>query len=622
MTNLRRLRRILPILLSLCAGLSWADDYPRTPGLDVLHYTCRLELSDTTDEITVVVRFVSEGGTDFHLDLIGKKETTGMTVSAISEDGEPATFTHEDDRIHISPLSLGKGGERRSYTIRYRGVPADGLVIANNKHGERTFSADNWPNKTHHWLPTLDHPHDKATCEFVITAPDHYQVVANGLKLEETNLAADRRRTHWKQSVPIATWLMVVSVARYAVQYVDDYQATSIQTWVFPPDRDAGFYDFARAKRPLAFFSSYIGPYSYEKLANVQVTAPVGATEAATSIFYQQDFVTGDRERENTITHEIAHHWFGNAVTEDDWDHVWLSEGFATYFTLLFIEYAYGRDRFVEALKRSRERVFEFYKDNPDYHIVHDHLTDMSKVTTRNTYQKGAWFLHMLRGLMGDESFRAGIREYYRRFRDRNASTQDFRHVIGKSKIEDLDLALFGELDVPGLEVAVDDFLFVCGFHRFRDLNRERESVLDGDRPTIDPLRERFPVDELHRQELDPIRRFQTIEGRDARVIQRSENLRFSHESLQPVSVLGESVRKDFDRHIPPELRILRPEHLTHAALANGFDDFVMRESLTTRERHDRPPRVKRSWPDGLACVNEARAVENACRPAFGRTHR
>ena len=441
MTNLRR-RLILPILLSLCAGLSWADDYPRTPGLDVLHYTFRLELSDATDEIngetTVVVRFVSEGGTDFHLDLIGKKETTGMTVSAILEDGEPATFTHEDDRIHISPLSPGKAGERRSYTIRYRGVPADGLVIANNKHGERTFSADNWPNKTHHWLPTLDHPYDKATCEFVITAPDHYQVVANGLKLEETNLAADRRRTHWKQSVPIATWLMVISVARYAVQYVDDYQGTSIQTWVFPRDRDAGFYDFARAKRPLAFFSSHIGPYSYEKLANVQVTAPVGATEAATSIFYQQDFVTGDRERENTITHEIAHHWFGNAVTEDDWDHVWLSEGFATYFTLLFIEYAYGRDRFVEGLKRSRERVFEFYKDNPDYHIVHDNLTDMSKVTTRNTYQKGAWVLHMLRGLMGDESFWAGIREYYRRFRDTNASTQDFRHVMEEFSGEDL----------------------------------------------------------------------------------------------------------------------------------------------------------------------------------------
>ena len=442
MTNLRRLRLILPILLSVCAGLSWADDYPRTPGLDVLHYTFRLELSDATDEIigetTVVVRFVSEGGTDFHLDLIGKKEITGMTVSAISEDGEPATFTHEDDRIHISPLSPGKAGERRSYTIRYRGVPADGLVIANNKHGERTFSADNWPNKTHHWLPTLDHPYDKATCEFVIAAPDHYQVVANGLKLEETNLAADRRRTHWKQSVPIATWLMVISVARYAVQYVDDYQGTSIQTWVFPRDRDAGFYDFARAKRPLAFFSSYIGPYSYEKLANVQVTAPVGATEAATSIFYQQDFVTGDRERENTITHEIAHHWFGNAVTEDDWDHVWLSEGFATYFTLLFIEYAYGRDRFVEGLMRSRERVFEFYKDNPDYHIVHDNLTDMSKVTTRNTYQKGAWVLHMLRGLMGDESFWAGIREYYRRFRDTNASTQDFRHVMEEFSGEDL----------------------------------------------------------------------------------------------------------------------------------------------------------------------------------------
>ena len=430
------------MFLGLCAGVSWADDYPRMPGIDVLHYTFWLQLSDSTDEIvaktTVEVHFVSGGETGFHLDLIGKRGMTGMRVSSISEDGEPIPFTHKGDRINVLPLSPTRAGERRSYTIHYRGVPLDGLVIADNKHGERTFSADNWPNKSRHWLPTVDHPYDKATCEFVILAPEQYQVVANGLKIEETNVGADLRRTHWKHSVPISTWLMVISVARYAVQYVDDYQGTSIQTWVFPQDRDAGFYDFARAKRPLAFFSSYIGPYAYEKLANVQVTAPVGATEAATSIFYQEDFVTGDRTGENTITHEIAHHWFGNAVTEDDWDHVWLSEGFATYFTLLFIEYAYGRDQFVEGLKRSRTRVFEFFKENPDYRIVHDNLTDMSKVTTRNTYQKGAWVLHMLRGVMGDESFWAGIREYYQKYRDSNASTQDFRQIMEKFTGEDL----------------------------------------------------------------------------------------------------------------------------------------------------------------------------------------
>ena len=430
---------ILAFLLASMVRPAAADDYPRNPGADVLHYAFRLELSDATDEIlgqaTVSVRFLADGAQPPALDLIGATQdstdgASGMKVTAVLEDGSPVRFDHLANRIRIQAGVSPKAGENRTYTVVYQGIAEDGLVVADNKHGDRTFSADNWPDKTRFWLPTLDHPYDKATCEFLITAPDHYQVVANGLKIEETNLPAGLRLTHWKQSVPISTWLMVISVGRYAVEYIDDYQGISVQTWVFPQDREAGFFDFARARAPLEFFSTHIGPYAYEKLANVQVTAPVGATEAATNVFYNQDFVKGDRSREWVVAHEVAHHWWGNSVTEDDWDHVWLSEGFATYFTLLFAEYSEGRDRFVEGLESARERVFAFDADDPAYRIVHQDLADMSKVTSSQTYQKGAWVLHMLRGIMGDEPFWDGIREYYRRYRDSNCSTDDFRAVM------------------------------------------------------------------------------------------------------------------------------------------------------------------------------------------------
>jgi len=437
-----RVTVIAAMLLSFAIGRGSAlsDDYPRSPGIDILHYTFELVVGDESDEMVgeATVRFRSEGASasELVLDLIGRQGAVGMQVGSVTIEGEGVPFTHEQDKLRI-PLD-GRDGET-SATIRYRGVPADGLVIADNLHGERTFSADNWPNKTRFWLPTLDHPYDKATCEFVVTAPDHYQVIANGLKLEESNLPGGLMRTHWKQSVPISTWLMVMSVARYAVQYVDDYNGVEIQTWVFPQDRDAGFYDFARARRPLEFFSTHVGEYAYEKLANVQVTAPVGATEAATAVFYQQDFVSGERRREWVIAHEIAHHWFGNAVTESDWNDVWLSEGFATYFTLLFTEYVDGRDRFVEGLLESRERVFRFYDDNPDYRIVHENLTNMAEVTTGNTYQKGAWILHMLRGIVGDENFWTGIRDYYREFKNENATTADFRRAMERAAGADLE---------------------------------------------------------------------------------------------------------------------------------------------------------------------------------------
>ena len=140
----------------------------------------------------------------------------------------------------------------------------------------------------------------------------------------------------------------------------------------------------------------------------------------------------------NVVIHEIAHQWFGNAVTESDWNDVWLSEGFATYFTLLFIEHAYGRDEFAAGLRDSRKTVTDFYAKTPGYRVVHENLADMAQVTNAMTYQKGSWVLHMLRQQMGDDRFWAGIRDYYARFRNANASTTDFRLAMERASGQDL----------------------------------------------------------------------------------------------------------------------------------------------------------------------------------------
>ena len=434
-------------LTTTIPGLSpLSDNYPKNPNIDALNYAFRITLSDDTDEIageaTVDLRFLIDGITELRLDLINATaDGKGMTVTGVSSAGKPVQYRHENDELRISLLSPSEANQRSRFTIAYRGVPATGLIIGPNKHGDRTFFSDNWPNKARHWLPTIDHPYDKAMCEFVVSAPDNYQIISNGLLVEETDLSGGMRLTHWRQSVPIAPWLFVLGVAEFAVQYLDEYDGRSIQTWVYRQDRDAGFYDFAVPTRQvLEFYGNKVGPYSYEKLANVQAASVGGGMESATAIFYGENSVTGQRSVRwrNVIIHEIAHQWFGNAVTEYDWDDVWLSEGFATYFTLLFIEHAYGRDEFVAGLKRSRDRVMAFYERNPDYRIVHDNLTDMRQVTTSNTYQKGSWTLHMLRGIIGDDAFWKGIQAYYRNHRDRNATTDDFRRAMENASGRDL----------------------------------------------------------------------------------------------------------------------------------------------------------------------------------------
>jgi aminopeptidase N len=441
----RKIALLIGVLLLSCSiaiPLVTADTYPRQPGVDALHYVFRLTLGDDADEIvgeaTVDLRFLKEGLTEFALDLASAADGKGMTVSDVTSNGSAIRFSHQADRLVI-PLAPPPGaGEQRQFTVRYRGVPASGLRIGKNKYGDRTFFSLNWPNLARQWLPMIDHPYDKATSEFIVTAPARYQVVANGSLQEERDLGDGRRLTHWKQSEPISSWLNAIGVAQFASRHLGVAKGVPIQTWVYPQDREVGGAAFdTNSRLAVEFFSEYVGPYPYEKLGNVQAAGLGGGTEHASAIFYGETSI--DRGAvASLVAHETAHQWFGDAVTESDWDDVWLSEGFATYFTLLYIEHYYGRDEFVIGLNRSRSTVFDLEKKNPGLAVIHDNLSDMKRVLNGLVYQKGGWALHMLRGLIGDEKFRTGVREYYRRYRDGNASTDDFRRVMESNSGADL----------------------------------------------------------------------------------------------------------------------------------------------------------------------------------------
>jgi aminopeptidase N len=351
-----------------------------------------------------------------------------MTVSAVTEGGRTVAFRHAGDRLSLPLEPLARSNERRTFTIRYAGTPREGLRLIPNIHGDPTAFSENWPDRARQWLPMIDHPYDKATGEFIVTTGSAFQVVANGLLVEEVDLGNGQRRTHWKQSVPIASWLFAVGVARFSVHHAGVVSGVPLQTWVFPQDQEAGYRVFEEtSRRTMAFFTANIGPYPYEKLANVQAAGMSGGTEHASSIFYGEKGVNAGRA---PVVHEIAHQWFGDAVTERDWDDVWLSEGFATYFTLLFAEHDRGRDAFVEGLRESRSDVLQIEQKLPDTPVIHRNLADMRRVLNGLVYEKAGWVLHMLRRQMGTEAFWNGIRAYYQQYRDRNASTAEFRQVM------------------------------------------------------------------------------------------------------------------------------------------------------------------------------------------------
>lgn len=427
----------LTVFLTIC---SYADPYARQDGIDVQHYRFQVELTDSGNRVRgeAMIHILFKKPTNrVSLDLTSANANgNGMKVSKVAVNSVAVSYHHTDSKLVVTLPAVVGAGETRIIEVTYSGIPEEGLVISKTKFGDRTFFADHWPDRGHQWLPCIDHPADKATVEFVIIAPEHYQVIASGLLFEESSLPGGRKLTRYSEKVPIPTKVMAVGVARFAMKVsgIIDHIPQSI--WVYPQNRDKGFRDLEVSVRIFEYFHQAIGPYSYEKLAHVQSRTRWGGLENAGNIFYTES-VVGGKNPEKLIAHETAHQWFGNSVAERDWYHVWLSEGFATYFALLYLEHTYGTERMTVDLKTDRANIITYYRKNPKP-IVDTTITEIEKVLSTNTYQKASWVLHMLRNKIGDEAFWKGIRTYYATYQNGNVLTGDFQKVMEGAAGQDL----------------------------------------------------------------------------------------------------------------------------------------------------------------------------------------
>jgi aminopeptidase N len=429
----RLLRLFFALALSVLEVFAF-DDYPRNAALNALHYRLHLALSENSQEIQATTEiqfeFTRDGVREIALDLVR------LTVDQVSEENRAAKFTHANGKLTIALSGSYRSGDRSVIAIKYHGRPADGLIMRKNKFGDYSVFADNWPNRARHWFPAIDHPYDKATVEFFVTAPARYDVIANGRLIETRSLQNGLKLTHWSEAAPIPTYCMVIGATDFAVVSMGEAKTPGdefpVYYYLYPQDRAAG-KGYGRAVQMVEFFSKLIGPYPYEKLALVESSTRFGGMENSSAIFFGENAFD-----EGVVSHEIAHQWFGDSVTEADWHHLWLSEGFATYFGHLFFEQTDGRDKFVKLMLEDREAYLRAYGKDPRP-IVDPAITDLFKLLNANNYQKGGWALHMLRRVTGDEKFFAGIRDYYRAFRDRNALTDDFRKVMEKHHGQSLE---------------------------------------------------------------------------------------------------------------------------------------------------------------------------------------
>lgn len=436
------------IALACCAAAVTAQRRERTvTNWRPVHYDVSLSFNETMTELSaakteVIVRVLKPNVTKIDFDF-GELPIESVTVS-----GKAARYERTTNTLDVMLPGAARNGDEFKVAISYHGRPKDGLIFANDRDGKPSATGDNWPNRVHHWIPSLDHPSAKAAVTFNVGAPKEYQVIANGKSVSVTRGAGfSLWRFEEKKAIP--PYCMIVAVNQGAIINSPDKSVTTLFYNVPHRDAAAAPKGFSTAVPSLAYFSQTVGPYPYDKLALIVGATQFGGMENSSAIVFASNLFEprgaekmsgrfGIPQRlEALVAHEIAHQWFGDSVTQTTWADLWLSEGFATYFAALFIEKHDGDDAFRDYLRTAAQEYFTYEKQRNG--PIHDTSTpDLMRLLNPNNYEKGAWVLHMLRKRLGDDAFFRGLRNFYNSYREANATTEDLRMALERSSGKNL----------------------------------------------------------------------------------------------------------------------------------------------------------------------------------------
>ncbi len=394
-----------------------------------------------------------------------KRNLTGIAYFSFSPIGKPlhefqldavdlrihsvnATRPLQSYHVHADHVSLHFAeeipvGEEVTVTIEYFAEPQNGLFFRTPEMGYLPGDTHLWtqgePQHHRHWFPSYDYPNERFTTEVICRVPSGMTVLSNGVLLDERKedgLAV----FHWHQQEPHVNYLVSV-VAGYFERLEDRYRDIPLAFLTPPSDFAQAKNSFQDTKTILGFFEEEIGvPYPWAKYYSVCVQGfPYGGMEntsvttLTTRSLFSEDTETLYTSR-HLDAHEIAHQWFGNLVTCKDWSHLWLNEGFATYYTELYEENQFGRDHLLYRMQQNAEQVFGANDDKP---IAWRSYSKPWEQFDYRAYPKGAWVLHMLRSQLGVDLYREAVRTYLDRHRNDVAVTEDlnsaFEDVSGRS---------------------------------------------------------------------------------------------------------------------------------------------------------------------------------------------
>jgi len=420
----------------------------RLRDFDVKHIKAEVALVPETKSVRGTVTHtlapLSPSPSKIEIDCGPSLKVESVTVGA---DGKAPKFEQAGEKLVITGFSPVAQGKDFDLAIRYSGVPTQGLhfIDPDSAHPGRPLAiwTQGEAEETHSWLPCYDYPNDKSTTEMIVTVPRPLSVVSNGALVATKENGDGSRTFHWKMEQPHSSYLITLAASEFA-EFHDKVGDLPVDYYVTKDVDEATARRFmGRTPRMIEFFSKVTGQdYPYARYAQVCLPEFNGGMEntSATSMTddaLQDETQALERDFDDLVAHELAHQWFGDLMTCKDWSHLWLNEGFASYFDPLFTEHVCGDDQF---RLRMRDELRSYLGSDRRYRrpIVEERYSNPTQLFDGMAYAKGSVTLHMLRGYLGDEAWWKTIRTYVADHKFQVVDTDDFRKSAEKATGKDL----------------------------------------------------------------------------------------------------------------------------------------------------------------------------------------
>ncbi len=400
--------------------------------IDILHYDIKIELLPK-EEIIIGDVLITGVIKNKSIKKIKLNFYDNFDISSLTLNQKKINYEYNADKLIIP--NLISQSDTFNIQVKYKGEPESlgfGSFNFEEYNGSKVIYTLNEPIYASTWFPCNDTPTDKVLTDLSITGDSSMISVSNGVLTKVTTYKG-KKIFHWKTKYPISTYLISIYSAKYT-NFSDKYISTNgdtldIEYYVFPNQLKEAKKDFEIHPQAIKYFTEMFGNYPFmkEKYGVAEFMWKLGAMEHQSITGIGKNFITGRNFFTGMLVHELAHQWWGDAVTLKTWKDIWLNEGFATY---------------AEALYWEKESGFTALKST-----MNSYLTNFKKYTLYNpkeifgkiVYNKGAWVLHMLRREVGDKIFFNILKTYYRKYKYKNASTFDFIKIAEEISQKDLN---------------------------------------------------------------------------------------------------------------------------------------------------------------------------------------